>query len=143
MVSWPGRTGEAPTASVGGESEAFVAGTYAQYADACDLPVPPWAWVNMLAHSGEEQLELIAAYGLDSLGQPGKPLASPAAVKRLACKLLGEMARTGTPLSAMQVNTLRPLEARMIDDEHSWALTVDQVTSLVLATLHGHPSSRF
>src|SRR4051794_19485182 len=53
--------GPRPVDAVSEECETFLAGRYADHLQAVGRPVPPWAWLNALAHGSDSDLRALAA----------------------------------------------------------------------------------
>ena len=49
-----------PTDGVGGECEVFLDGAWVEHVADRRRRVPPWAWLNVLAHSDEDRLTALA-----------------------------------------------------------------------------------
>jgi hypothetical protein len=56
---WPRRKDREQTRLVAG-CETFLRGTYAEHLLGLGDPVPPWAWLNLLAHATDEELRAAA-----------------------------------------------------------------------------------
>lgn len=116
-----------------GECEAFLAGHYAERLRRRSLPVPGWAWTNLLAHGTEEDLRADGSGRPDSLGRRWL-----AARSYLSAEVLNAVERGG-PLEDLQREALHPLEldlaARGCYDPRYWAKTVS--ASLASAGHHG------
>lgn len=107
------------------DCEAFLLGRYAEHVSDRGVPVPVWAWTNLLAHGSESDLRAAGA----SLGAPRSD-AWHAARARLADEVL---AATGPdrPLAELQAAALAPLELSLAGrdaverwDRRTWLATV-------------------
>jgi hypothetical protein len=86
--------------------EALLGGTYVEYLEGRGQGVPPWAWINLLAHGSEE-----------ALGRTARPAPVPIldvnmwrhARRYLAGEVLAAADRAGS-LPAVQSRVLVPLE---------------------------------
>lgn len=92
------------------ESEAFLAGQYAQILQTDGHSVPAWAWLSALAHGPHEVLVELAARGryADANAEDG---AWTQVVSGLAIELLAIAARTGCRVEELQHAALVTLES--------------------------------
>lgn len=129
---------EALAAELVADCEAFLSGRYAEAVVARGLPVPVWAWTNLLAHGAEADLRAVSA----SLGSPG---AGPweAARARLAGELLAASG-PDSPLGELQRAVLAPLQLSLASrvgaerwDRRTWIDTV----RAALRAYHATPRS--
>jgi len=95
------------------ECQAFLVGGYVDYLTGADRPVPPWAWLNPLAHGSEEDVRELAERG------PCVPVVDPTtavwekALSYLAEELQCLVASGGPPLPEVQRSSLVPLELEL------------------------------
>lgn len=98
---------------VAAECEAFLSGTYAYRLLERGCPVPPWAWINVLAHAPRARIEGLAA-GRDDLLSPDAAGPWTAALRALGAELLDTASAARTELSELQRLALVPLEAEAL-----------------------------
>lgn len=118
------------------DCEAFVLGRYADRLEGLSIAVPVWAWTNLLAHAGDQELraELFAASANE------RPMSEwHAARAYLVAEVLDAAAREGT-LAELQWSALVPLELALATrpDVGSW--TCRQWVDAVRAALAGRRS---
>jgi hypothetical protein len=88
------------------ELEALLGGTYAEYLERRGRRVPPWAWINLLAHGSESDLQ-------DAIRSRRRPLLDVNMWRHARGYLAGEVleaARQVGSLEAVQAAALIPLE---------------------------------
>lgn len=118
------------------ECQAFLAGSYADHLDEKGLPIPTWAWTNLLAHGSE----------LDLHRQEGPPNSqgSPAcfqwraARSYLAREILDHTKECTVDLTELQRKVLIPLELELArssetsarSDPHAWVVAVRTALTL-------------
>lgn len=120
------------------ELEALLAGTYVEYLERRGQRVPPWAWINLLAHGTEAALR--------SAAQPRRaPILDVNVWRHARCYLAGEVLaaadRTGS-LRAVQARVLVPLELAHMTAHPSRRNRPGQWAAWVLAAVEVHPSRR-
>ena len=94
------------------DCEALLDGHYVERLIAVGLPVPPWAWMNLLAHGSEADLRRA---GGGMAGHPSVGLRDfHEARARVAADVLAVAAEVGS-LSALQAAVLVPMELAMAD----------------------------
>lgn len=91
--------------------EAFLEGRYAEHLERRGLRVPPWAWVNLLAHGTAAELDAARRVLADGEG-PGA--AWRAARAFLAREVLEAAQAAGTDLADLQRRVLVPLELELM-----------------------------
>ncbi len=92
------------------ECEAFLAGRYPHHLFASGAAIPPWAWLNPLAHAQPGALVAIARHQPD----PGESIATwSGAIGRLASEILELTGQDRIALRRLQLNLLVPLELRL------------------------------
>ena len=91
------------------ECEAFLEGTLAEYLDEQGLVVPVWAWTNLLAHGGPEQItECVCA--------PSYPVHSDrdwSVARSILAFEIFDLMEAGSPLEELQQDVLIPLELEL------------------------------
>jgi hypothetical protein len=92
------------------ECEAFLTGRYVELLAQRGVPIPAWAWTNLLAHGTEEQLRSCPA-SIDSGASGSQPWCL--ARRYLAGEVL-DLAHRNGPLGKVQAKALVPLEARLV-----------------------------
>ena len=91
------------------ECEAFLHGRYRSYLEAEGLPVPAWAWLNILAHGNRDDVE--------NIGQLESNSGSPdSVVTGIAAHLLQLVDEHGLTLEELQRRTLMPLEGALLNE---------------------------
>jgi hypothetical protein len=120
------------------ECEAFVSGRYVQDLDGDRRSVPEWAWLNILAHSGEGDIRAIAVGGPPTNALHDATWRS--ALVFLAQEVLSEMTRRGGTLLDLQRSTLVPLELAFATEDICLNVQPAHVVGAVLTALAGHPS---
>ncbi|HET9443366.1 MAG TPA: hypothetical protein VFO65_08575 [Acidimicrobiales bacterium] len=103
------RFGDPAARKLVAETERFLAGRYADDLTAVGLPVPVWAWTNLLAHGTLDELREIAPRG-DRVGVV--PDEWPRARSFLASEILG-LVDGGVRLDRLQRMVLVPLELEL------------------------------
>lgn len=105
-----------------GDCEAFLSGRYAERLRRRAVPVPTWAWTNLLAHGTEADLRSELASSQRALRRGW-----PAARAYLTTEVLTAVDR-GTRLADLQREVLRPLELELAadgsDDPRRWVVGV-------------------
>ena len=92
-----------------GECEAFLEGTLAEYLDDLAIEVPVWAWTNLLAHGGPEQVT-------DCVCSPNQPRRSDrdwSVARALLAFEIFDLMEAGYVLEELQQDVLIPLELEM------------------------------
>ena len=94
-----------------GETERFLQGCYADDLAEVGLPVPVWAWTNLLAHGTDRQLREIAPLATATVtATPGE---WRQARSFLATEILELVDDQGVPLDQLQRTVLIPLELQL------------------------------
>lgn len=102
-------TGPAETL-VADECEAFLAGRYPHHLFASGETIPPWAWLNPLAHGRASGLLAIAR----NRPGPGEPITTwSGAIGRLAFEILELTGQDPIALRRLQLELIVPLELRL------------------------------
>jgi hypothetical protein len=104
-----------PAGSVSDECEAYLAGQLSAYLIDRGRPVPPYAWLNQVAHATPTELAVIAA------GNPQgvQPKSWRRAAAYLAESLLRLAHDSGRPVAELQRELLVPLEIELAGDSSS------------------------
>lgn len=135
----PGRVSRTRMREMVADAEAFIAGHYAERLDLRSVPVPGWAWTNLLAHGSEEEL---ASAALDVHAEPATWKEWRSARAYLASEVLRTV-RDGTSLAEVQREALFPLELGLSKQPSMRTLSVQQWVATVRAALrtyeHSHP----
>lgn len=117
------------------EIEAFLAGRLAEVLEAADRPVPPWVWLNRIAHGSLAEVRRTAAewqrVGADSTWRRARTF--------LAGEVL-DQAPLPVNLRRLQHDVLVPLELQLATD-CPLAMRSQQLVSLVLTAIARHPSA--
>jgi len=123
------------------ECAAFLSGHSAQWLAEENRPVPVWAWLNVLAHGGHDDITALAS------GEPPSAHSRSASVWHqalafLAQELISQATRRGCSLADLQRSTLVPLELELAGRQTSGAGEPAQLVARVLSALARHPTSR-
>jgi len=89
------------------ECEAFVTGRYYEVLLGQHQPVPPWAWINALAHGERCEVERIASL------PPARPN-SMAFLSYMACEVILHASTDDATLRLVQESALIPLEMELL-----------------------------
>lgn len=125
-------------AGLGEECEAFLAGHWVEHLRAQGRPVPPWGWINHLAHATEDELRVTAG-ALEGARRHADPWSQAASF--LARELLDVAAECSTDVSELQHRCLVPLELALFADPTARRLNPGQLAARTMSTLR-HPSNR-
>jgi hypothetical protein len=124
-----------PDGDLGEECEAWLAGTWAEFLADHGEAVPPWAWVNKLAHAPERVVR--------SMTRP--PAVNHDEWSRLrgcvAEYLLKEAVAKGASVAELQRSVLLPIESALFTDESLYRFGNPELMVRILAALH-HPSAQ-
>jgi hypothetical protein len=116
------------------ELEALLGGTYVEYLERRGFSVPPWAWINLLAHGSEDALRSAAR------ARP-RPFLSVSVWRHarsyLAGEVLGAADRTGS-LAAFQAAVLVPRELADLASRPSLRIRPGQWATGVLAAVEDY-----
>jgi hypothetical protein len=99
------------------ECEDFLAGQSALALRESGTPVPPWAWLNMLAHATRQELVRVAVHGLED---ENVPEAWERAVAMIAREVLALADERACATGDVQRDVLVPIELEMTH-ELGWA----------------------
>lgn len=137
-MGWWHRRAEPPAEDLVSECEAFLAGRFAGVFDQRGEPVPPWAWLNRLAHAPREQIQALAA----TAGPPRRLGQRPSdwrdAVATVAVDLLG-LAPDDQSLHSLQLSALLPVELALMGDKAGLAGTPQELLRTARFALFGSP----
>lgn len=121
-----------------GEADAYRSGRYADYLVSCGAPVPPWAWMNALAHGGDV---LVASLALAEGGPRGTaPALEPWYLvrKAIAEEVVVTLTIEGCTLGELQAGLLVGLELELAAVDPWVAVDPEGLTCLVLEELHAY-----
>lgn len=116
------------------ELEALLCGSYVEYLERRGRRVPPWAWINLLAHGSEEALRAAAR-------ARRRPFLDVNLWRHARGYLAGEvldLARYAGSLEAVQAAALIPLELEHLATPPSQRTRPGQWAVLVLAAIEDH-----
>jgi hypothetical protein len=121
------------------ESAAFLNGTLAEQWEAQGLKVPPWGWINLLAHGSEERIA-------ESIHRPYRHhlLARKWWIARSElAEVVLEVTKRSSSLSELQNTVLIPLELHMSSHPEACRWNYRQWVDTVTSALRQHdtPSS--
>jgi hypothetical protein len=118
------------------ECEAFLDGTLAEYWDDRGAAVPPWAWLNLLAHGSEDQIRA-------SIARPSRPRRASRSwrtARAYVAYALLTLVDAENTLADMQRSLLVPLEFQMAElPEVRWSPR--QWVDMLDAALHGEQAA--
>ncbi len=124
LIPWQKKAQRAATPSdeVAAECGAFLQGRFAQLLEARHRTVPPWAWLNQVAHGDPELLQELAgqSHPARQLGQPAWEW--PQAMADLAAELFWLVGDDPTALHQLQLEALIPLELELMGHGPQWAI---------------------
>jgi hypothetical protein len=118
--------------------DAYLDGRYIEYLAASQRPIPPWAWLNVIAHSSRERLEALASCPADAV-----EAAVRAHVEEWQLTLT-VLARTALDkavdeqrLRTLQSSVMVPLELELIGRANAARMSAADLTAYVLSALEG------
>lgn len=115
--------------------EALLEGSYVEQLEEWGSPVPPWAWMNLLAHATDETLRQAAT------GRPPRRLRRTDVWHRARCYLAGEVldaaAQLGT-LRSVQAQILVPLELELMHCRRSAPRAPGAWAAWVMSAIEEH-----
>jgi len=115
--------------------EALIEGRYVEQLEAWGRPVPPWAWMNLLAHGPAEALRKAT---IDRSGRRFRRAELwHQARSYLAGEILDAAPHLGT-LHAMQAEILIPLELELMLRRRSGVRAPGQWVTWVTSAIDGH-----
>ncbi len=117
------------------ETECFLGGRYAYDLWARGLPVPDWAWVNVLAHAPHGLLAALAATEQSECDQAGELGQWQEAMAFLARQFLATATRTSASLESLQRAVALHLELEHYGHEGGPPIRPDTLVRAVLAGL--------
>jgi len=118
------------------ECERFLEGRFAEHLVIAGIPVPAWAWLNILAHGTPARLQIVAGAPADGTSGRGWRRA----LAKLADEVFAAAEREGS-LEAVQRGILVPLELYLAARPEMAGLGPDELVARVRAALHHHPSA--
>jgi hypothetical protein len=124
---------ERVTALLVEDCESVLAGTYVERLVDAGAPVPPWAWVSLLAHGTAQ--DLYRARHPSSARAGGEAALWWQARAHLATVVLDAARRT--PLATLQAAVLVPLELQLMAEGLEGPSTPGELVDVVLAALDG------
>jgi hypothetical protein len=111
------------------ECEAFLKGTLAEHLDELGIVVPVWAWTNLLAHGGPEQVTDCVC----SQNHPRRSDRDWSVARALLAFEIFDLMEAGYPLEELQQDVLIPLELELASrpevsrwTPRQWLDTVDE-----------------
>jgi hypothetical protein len=119
------------------ECEAFLHGTLAEYWDDKGLPVPPWAWLNLLAHGSENQIRASIACP----SRPRRASRSWRTARAYVAYALLTLLDAECTLADMQRSLLIPLEFQMAERPEVARWSPRQWADVVDVALHGEQAT--
>jgi len=136
---WKRRDGDgvASTTGPGDECDAYLAGDWAEFCLAQGLPVPPWAWLNRVAHAPE------AVLGGAVRRRPGPQLTPTEwdGLRRSVVEsLFRHAAERGVTVSHLQRAVLVPIELSLFE-HHDRRFGNSALLFRILSALR-HPSAQ-
>jgi hypothetical protein len=118
---------------------AFLLGRYAEYLEARSVPIPVWAWTNVLAHGCQDDIDRAAAGARGGWSSTRKWRVARAFVAGEVLDRVGH----GASLVELQREVLVPLELELVSRRGVWAWTPQCWLETVRAALRSYrPSSR-
>lgn len=117
------------------EAECFLGGRYAYDRWARGLPVPDWAWLNVLAHAPQGLLAALGATDRQECEQAGELGKWQEAMAYLAHQFMATVARTGQPLETIQRAVAVRLELEQDQGPPGAPLDPEALVDTVLAAL--------
>jgi hypothetical protein len=124
---------------VADECEAVLAGRWAEYRLARGRDVPPWAWLNRVAHADERALRYavrVPAWSRHEMDEWDRMRFC------VAQFLVQQAAEKGVTAAALQQSVLVPIELQLFGQEAMPPFTKAELLIRILAALR-HPSSQF
>jgi hypothetical protein len=130
-------TGGIAPAGVGDECDAYLAGEWAEFCLAHGAPLPPWAWLNHVAHAPEAALARAV--------QPGRgPWTTPTEWDGLRRSVVESLFRHAeerrVTVSQLQRAVLVPIELSLFE-HHDRRLGNNELLFRILSALR-HPSAQ-
>ena len=125
------------------ETECFLGGRYAYDMWARGLPVPDWAWVNVLAHAPHGLLAALAATEQAECDQAGELGKWQEAMAFLARQLLATATRTGQDLSTIQRKVALRLELEQYRASAEGTLGPQELVDAVLSALEPYRGAAY
>ena len=119
------------------ECEAFLDGTLAEYWDHKGVAVPPWAWLNLLAHGSEKQIRA-------SIARPSRSRRASRSwrtARTYVAYALLTLIDAECTLADMQRSLLIPLELQMAELPEDVRWLPRQWVDMLDAALHGQQAT--
>ena len=120
------------------ECEVYLSGSYAEYLETRERSVPNWAWINLLAHAGADELRELSARATFSPGLRGRTAAWWQAVAFLSAEILSRIEDV-EQLDELRRSVLVPLELEELDTGRS-PRRPGELVRRVLEALDQHPT---
>lgn len=135
MIPWIGRARDGPAA----DCEAFLAGTYLELLVDRNLPIPTWAWLNVLAHGTMARLVDVAR----DIELPGDPRPRWSAARAfLAGEVVDLVVDDQARLGALQSAVLWPWELDVAARCDAFVWAPSDLVLLTVGALHGRVAVR-
>jgi hypothetical protein len=119
------------------ECEAYLSGRFAELVASRGDPVPPWAWLNQVAHAEPEDVVALARSGT----RPGRLGQGPqdwrVAVGRIAAEVVGRAGTSPAGIRSLQVQVLLPVELSLMGEKAHLALTPEALVRVVGSAVRG------
>lgn len=129
-----GRSKDTVSAALVEGCDAMLEGRYVEYLESRHQPVPTWAWVNVLAHGGIEDLRRVRSESLT-----GRRRRATIAWRQSRAYLAGEVLAVVDglegALAAFQVRALVPVELRLSERAEEERLTPGDLVASLLSAL--------
>ena len=125
------------------ETECFLGGRYAYDLWARGLPVPDWAWVNVLAHAPHGLLAALAATEQSECDQAGDLGKWQEAMAFLARQFLATATRTGQPLDTIQRQVALRLELEQYRADEGGVRAPKQLVDAVVSALEPYRGATY
>lgn len=126
---------ESPEKQTVDGASAFVTGSYARFLQRTEGQLPPWAWLNVLAHGTKMQILEVAVGRSKDLPRGRRYMAWRQAAQFVAIEMLDRSRFSSSALQAMQVEMLQPLEERMMRTCRSVPRTPAQLVAVALSAM--------
>ena len=95
---------------VADECESFLSGAYVDHLLDLDREVPPWAWINLIAHASPERIAALAREDTSPSSVRSDYRAWRIVIRSIAENVLAAANKTATPIEEIQSVTLMPIE---------------------------------
>ena len=111
--------------------EAFLDGSYAEHLRRAGVPVPAWAWLNLIAHGTLDELRALAT-------GPVPPSVWPRARWFLAGEVVDAVESGWCSLAGLQRDVLIPLEQRAMVGDTASRWGPGDLARRTREVVHGH-----